>query len=201
MLAYFLLGRERLQSYSVHEKPNPAADRVDRAEALEFVKDGFVFPAFVVPPLWLAGHGIWLGVLAYAACAAVIFALTLWLALPAIFPALAMLVVHLIFGSEADEMQRSHLTARGWTAVGQVTGTGTLDCQRRFYDNWLPSVPMTASGVLSASKLSLNVPTGPAQVSASANTAIPTNAAKTRNTRPGSVLGNLLAPLKRPDGR
>ena len=96
MLAYFLLGRERRQSYSVHEKPDPAADRVDRAEALEFVKDGFVFPAFVVPPLWLAGHGIWLAVLAYAGCAVMIIGLSAWLAIPAIYPALAMFVVHLI---------------------------------------------------------------------------------------------------------
>jgi Protein of unknown function (DUF2628) len=65
MIGYFLLGRERLRSYSVHEPPRPAADRVTRAEALEFIKDGFVFPAFVLPPLWLAARGIWLGTLAY----------------------------------------------------------------------------------------------------------------------------------------
>ena len=127
MLAYFLLGRERLRSYSVHEPANPAADRVTRAEALEFIKDGFVFPAFVLPPVWLAARGIWLGTLAYFAVALVIAAIALGLDLPALWPALALLAVHLIFGAEADELQRSHLVARGWSTAQPYRPCPSID--------------------------------------------------------------------------
>jgi Protein of unknown function (DUF2628) len=143
MIGYFLLGRERRCSYSVHEPPHTTADRVARAEALEFVKDGFEFPAFVLPPVWMASRGIWLGMLAYFAAAIIIFGLAAWLGVSALWPGLALLAVHLICGAEADELHRSHLEARGWSTVGHVTGTGPLDCERRFYDQWLPSAPMT----------------------------------------------------------
>ena len=30
-----------MRTYTVHEQPNPPADRIDRAEKLVFIKDGF----------------------------------------------------------------------------------------------------------------------------------------------------------------
>lgn len=173
------MTRERLQSYSVHERPQPAADRVERAETLAFVKDGFVRPVVLLPPVWLAVRGVWLGVLAYAVAASAIVLLSwLWL-LPSIVTALAFLALHLIFATEADEMLRAHLAARGWTTVGHVTGTGRLDCERRFYDNWLASAPVTT----------VTLPSG-RPIAATAAT--PQNSAKSGR----GIIGNLLAPLK-----
>jgi hypothetical protein len=179
MIGYFLLGRERRCSYSVHEPPHTAADRVERAEALEFVKDGFESLAFVLPPFWMASRGIWLGALAYAAAAIVVFASAAWLGVATLWPALAMLVVHLIVGAEADELHRSHLEASGWSTVGHVTGTGALDCERRFYDQWLPSAPMTR-------------PAEPVALPVAASGPI-------ARPRPqfASIIGNALAPLRR----
>jgi Protein of unknown function (DUF2628) len=195
MIGYFLLGRERLRSYSVHEPPQPAADRVTRAEALEFIKDGFVVPAFVLPPLWLAARGIWLGMLAYAAAAATIAVISVWLDLPPLWPAIVLLGVHLLFGLEADELHRSHLAARGWETVGHVTGTGALDCERRFYDHWLPTAPMTRSGGPADDALARFNPklaTAPTAVAGPAMVV-----SQVPPTQPAGILGNLLAPLRR----
>jgi Protein of unknown function (DUF2628) len=178
MIGYFLLGRERRCSYSIHEPPKIAADRVERAEALEFVKDGFDFSAFVLPPFWLAARNIWLGTLAYLAAFVMIFGVAGWLDMAPIWPALALLAVHLIVGAEADELQRSQLSSKGWSTVGHVTGTGALDCERRFYDQWLPSAPMTRG-------------TAPAD-QATAAAPIPAERGKS-----AGVLGNFLAPLRR----
>ena len=179
MFAYFFPGRERRQSYTVHERPDAPVDRVDRAEALEFVKDGFSFGAFVLPLVWLATHRIWMGVLAYLAVVAAVFAVATAVGLPPLVPALMLLAVHLIFGNEADEILRGHLTAQGWSLVGQVTGTGPLDCERRFFDNWLPLVPMVSS---------VQAVAPPRPTPAPANT-----------PRSSGILGNLFAPLKRRD--
>ena len=145
MLGFGPFARERRQFYTVHEAPQPPRDRVERAEALEFVRDGFVWPAFVLPPVWLAARGIWMGVLAYGGCIAVIAAASSAFVLAPPLSGLTLLAVNLIFGFEADEMWRADLTKRGWDMVGQVTGTGALDCERRFFEDWLPSAPMLAT--------------------------------------------------------
>jgi Protein of unknown function (DUF2628) len=190
MIAYFLLGRERRCSYSVHEPPHTAADRVDRAEALEFIKEGFEFPAFILPPFWLAARGIWLGALAYFAAITIAFGLAAWLDVSPLWPALALLAIHLIAGAEADELHRNHLDTKGWSTVGHVTGTGALDCERRFYDQWLPAEPMSRNSVPyveAPQRASQKPATEPAVVIAS----------PVRQQKSGGVLGNLLAPLRR----
>ena len=144
MLGFLWLARERTQSYTIHERPHPLADRLDRAEALEFVKDGFSFGAFLLPEVWLIAHGIWLGLLAFVAAAAAILALGWAFGVPPFAVAGLLALLHLVFGNEADEIKRAHLANNGWTMIGQVTGTGALDCERRFFDSWLPSVPMIA---------------------------------------------------------
>lgn len=196
MIGYFLLGRERRRSYSVHEPSNPSADRVNRAEALQFVKDGFVFPAFVLPPVWLAARGIWLGTLAYLATAGVIGVAAYLFALAPVWPALALLAVHLIVGAEADELHRSQLEARGWATVGHVTGTGALDCERRFYDQWLPASPMTRAALPAAEALAHDSQTRVATPTPAAATAASVPIAPMR-APPAGVLGNFLAPLRR----
>lgn len=169
------MARERLQSYSIHEKPMPATDRIARAEGLEFVKDGFVGAAFVLPPWWLARRGVWMGVLTYIGAAAAILALEAWFEWPRIVTLLAFVGLHLFFAGEADEMYRARLAARGWTMIAQVIGISRLDCERRFLDQWLGTVPVMSS----PAKAQATPPVPP------------------RSRAPASVLGNLLAPLRR----
>lgn len=183
------MARERLCSFSVHEEPAPRADRIDRAEALTFVRDGMHWTAVPFPPLWLASRRVWTGVAAYIAVAAAIAALAWLLMLPSPVTVLAFLALHLIFAGEADEMLRAHLAARGWSMVGQVSGTGRLDCERRFFDQWLPSVPMTADGRMPAGAGG-GSSTTPAQANA-------TPAVAASKPRSASILGNLLAPRRR----
>lgn len=147
MLGLLWFNRERTQSYTVHEQPQPPADRMDRAEALDFVKDGFSWPAFLLPEVWLLAHGIWLWLVGYIGVVVAVLALSRVLGLPPVVPVGLFVLLHLVFGFEADEIKRAHLAEQGWTMIGQVTGTGPLDCERRFFDNWLPSVPMVAGTI------------------------------------------------------
>ena len=59
-------------TYTVHEPPEPPADRVDRADELRFVKDGFSWLTAFVPPLGFALKGLWLALAGYIAAVAVI---------------------------------------------------------------------------------------------------------------------------------
>ena len=149
------------------------------------MRDGLHWTALPLPPLWLAARGVWSGVLAYAAAAVAILGLAWALLLPGFVTACAFLALHLFFASEADEMQRAHLASQGWSMIGQVSGGGPLECERRFYDQWLPSVPMS-SDVRTATPVS-STPTR--------TDPVPMPAAAQRSPR--AILGNLFAP-KRP---
>src|SRR2546423_14987770 len=54
-----------MRTYTIHERPDPAADRVDRAEGLVFVKDGFAWAAALFAPIWLVAHRLWGPLLGY----------------------------------------------------------------------------------------------------------------------------------------
>jgi Protein of unknown function (DUF2628) len=143
MLLRLLFGSDRLQSYTVHESNPPHVDRVDRADALVFVKDGFSIQAALFAPLWLAGKQLWLALLGYIAvvlAAGVVWSFFGWS--PPTF-ALALLALHLVIGFENDTFQRHQLDSRGWQTLGAVTGKDALDCERRFFDVWLPGQPLS----------------------------------------------------------
>ena len=66
----------RMPTFTVHEPPNPPADRIDRAERLVFVKDGFSWLAAVFGPVWLLAHRLWWPFLGYVLLSAAFQLLT-----------------------------------------------------------------------------------------------------------------------------
>jgi Protein of unknown function (DUF2628) len=145
MLFQLLFGLGRMQTYTVHEGPQPPSDRIDRAEALRFIKDGFAFPAFLAGPIWLLAHRLWLAAFGYAAVAILILAANEWLGLPDLAALAAFVGLHLLIGFEADSIERANLEQKGWSSIGSVSGTSALDCERRFFETWLPGQPILAT--------------------------------------------------------
>jgi len=62
---------------------------------------------------------------------------------------LAGLALNLLIGFEADTLRRWGLERRGWRMIGTVTGVSAIDCERRFFDSWIPSQPILATGTTS----------------------------------------------------
>lgn len=129
-----------MQTYTVHEGPNPPADRFERAERLEFVKEGFDWIAAALTPLWLLMRRLWLLLLGYLI---VVGGLRLGLdamgADPRAWQVLTA-AIHLLIGLEADTLQRWTLDKRGYVQVGSVVGRSIDECERRFLDAWLPEL-------------------------------------------------------------
>ena len=124
--------------FSVHEPPNGPYDRLDRAERLVFVKDGFHWMAALVPPLWLLSKGLWLELAIYVGTTG----LVVWLltTAEASTASSAFLVfVQIVFGFEAGAVYSAALERRGWRVVGTVAGRDREDCERRFLEFWLPT--------------------------------------------------------------
>lgn len=129
---------------TVHEPPDPPADRLDRAEGLYFVKDGFTWSAAIFGPLWLVARGLWLMLLLYL-LAVILIALGVVL-LDANADALvfAIAALNLVLGFEADAIQRLMLDLRGWRMISAVSGRSIEDCERRFFDSWIASEAIAA---------------------------------------------------------
>src|SRR6185312_2452593 len=125
-------------TYTVHEPPNPGSDRVDRGVDLEFVKDGFSWLTAICPPLGFLANGLWLFALAYLVGASLLgWALAAWKLGPQpigwIF-----LIINIYLGFEISTLKRWMLGQSGWQALGVVTGKSIADCERRFFESWLP---------------------------------------------------------------
>ncbi len=140
-----------MTTYTVHESPDPAADRIDRAESLVFIKDGFSWLAALFAPLWLIVHRLWWPLLGYVLISGAFQLMTHVAGFDQRWMGLAGLALNLLVGFEADTLRRWGLERRGWHTVGTVTGRNASECERRFFDGWLPAQPILASGARSRS--------------------------------------------------
>ena len=140
-----------MKTFTVYEPPKAAADRLDRAESLVFIKEGFTWSAAAFAPLWLLANKLWLGFGAYLAAIALIKT-GAWLigAGPAGINA-ALIALHLLIGLEADNIKRWTLEWQGWQQAGTVNGRNAEECERRFFDDWLPRQPLIRPETLSGS--------------------------------------------------
>jgi hypothetical protein len=129
-------------TYTVHEPPAPPADRIDRAEGLVFVKDGFSWRAALFAPIWLLAHRLWWPLLGYVVLSGLLEFLRQSALLDPGWTTLAGFALHLLIGLEADTLRRWGLDRKGWRTLGSVTGRSTHECERRFFDGWLPTQPV-----------------------------------------------------------
>ena len=145
----------RVEVYTIHEPPDAPADRIDRAEQLVFLKDGFSWGAFLFGPFWLAARGEWAGLAAYIAAVIVLSALFGLISENPSWITLAILALNLFLGFEAASLRRWSLERAGWTELGAVSSRNAAECERRFFETWLPGQPVIAGrdGVHSAGTL------------------------------------------------
>jgi hypothetical protein len=129
-------------TFTVHEPPNPPADRVDRAESLVFVKDGFGWIAALFAPLWLLAYRLWWPLLGFVVLSAAFELAKRAAGLDPRWIGLAVLALNVLIGFEADTLRRWALERRGWRTLGSVSGKTAAECERRFFEAWLPSQPI-----------------------------------------------------------
>lgn len=148
-------------TYTVHEPPQSPPDRIDRAQSLAFIKDGFSVWAAAFTPFWMMAHKLWLALAIYVAVA-VLVEVGLWALGIGQQPAAIILgALHLIVGYEADTIRRWTLDRRGWRMIASVNGRNAEDCERRFFETWLPTQPVIRASALSGSSIVADGMPGP----------------------------------------
>lgn len=127
-----------MTTYSVYEPAKPSADLYERGERLAFVKEGFSWPAFLVPFLWLIYHRMWIELVLLLA---VLVALPLLFGIDQRAEALvgwASFAVSLLFAFEANDLRTAALERRGYKLAGVTTGDSRDDAELSFFRSWLP---------------------------------------------------------------
>lgn len=133
--------------YSVYEPPKPPADLALRAEKLAFVKEGFSWPALLVPALWLIYQRMWIELLIF---------LAIFIVLPFAFgldqqnnPLIGWIsfALVLLFAFEANDLKSASLERRGYRLAGVAMGSNRTEAELDFFRRWLPqeASPQTSS--------------------------------------------------------
>src|SRR3954447_12135295 len=106
--------------YTVHEPPLKAGESTPDPDRFVFVRDGFSFWAFLLAPLWMLRHRMWLVLLGY-----LVVTIALQVGLGFIGASATVMTVvagllSLLVGFEAATLRRFTLGRRRWTNVGIV---------------------------------------------------------------------------------
>jgi uncharacterized protein DUF2628 len=125
-----------MPTFTVHEPPPRKTESVTSPERFVFVRDGFHFWAFVLAPLWLLAHQLWLALTGYLVLSFAVGAALFWIGVSSPVQALANLLIALLIGFEAPTMWRWTLARRKWKTLGFVVGEDAEMAERRFYAEW-----------------------------------------------------------------
>jgi hypothetical protein len=123
--------------YTVHEPPLRAAEAAPDPDRFVFVRDGFYVWAFLLTPLWMLRHRLWLVLLIYAVFAVGVEKAMYYAGIGTAVVVLIQILISLLIGIEAATLRRFSLTRRGWRNVGIVGGDDAEDAERRFFDEWV----------------------------------------------------------------
>lgn len=125
-----------MPTYTVHAPPPRQGETKSAPERFLFVRDGFHVWAFLLAPLWLLLHRLWLASVIYAVGYGLIGVGLALLRASANTQFLVGLLVALLVGFEASSVWRWTLARCGWTTLGFVIGENAELAERRFFAEW-----------------------------------------------------------------
>jgi Protein of unknown function (DUF2628) len=133
--------------YTVHEPLLRRHESLPAPERFAFVRDGFHFWAFVLGPLWMLRHRMWLVLIGYVVVFGSLQVALHFLGVSDTVKTIAGLLLDLLIGIEAGTLRRFTLGRRGWRNVGVVVADDVEMAERRFFDAWVNSSASQAESV------------------------------------------------------
>jgi uncharacterized protein DUF2628 len=132
-----------MTTFTVHEPPPRKNEVTASPVRFAFVRDGFYFWAFLLGPVWMLYHRLWLVLLMCLAGTAAI-QVALWaLGVSGLVKFTVALLIAVLVGFEAGSLRRWSL--RRWTNRGIVVAANREAAEHRFFDRWSGSLPADAA--------------------------------------------------------
>jgi|SRR5690349_2296939 uncharacterized protein DUF2628 len=151
-----------MPTFTVHAPQLERTNDVSRAaEQFVFVRDGFHFWAFVLAPLWLLLHRLWLALLIYVVGYGVLTFGFAFARVSSTNQLIVALLIALLIGLEASSIWRWTLNRRGWATLGFVVAVNAETAERRFFAEWQKRAVDAPSAPAAEAKHSTPVRRGP----------------------------------------
>lgn len=125
-----------MPTFTVHAPPPRNGETASAPERFVFVRDGFHFWAFVLAPLWLLVHRLWLVLAGYFILNVVLGAALFFVRAPSEVKFLVAFLIALLAGFEAATLWRWTLARRRWNTLGFVVAEDAEMAERRFFAEW-----------------------------------------------------------------
>jgi hypothetical protein len=118
--------------YTVLAPPARGDDARADPMATVFVKDGFCWPALFIAPLWMIYRRMWLVLVVYIAAT---IALSWGLRGLGVgdFDGVVVILLHVLFALEANNLRRWTLERRGYAFAGVAEGRNVEEAEIRFF--------------------------------------------------------------------
>jgi len=146
-----------MTTFTVHEPPPRKNEETTSPVRFAFVRDGFYFWAFLLGPVWMLYHRLWLVLLMYLAATAAVQAALWALGVAWLVKFAVSLLIALLVGFEAGTLRRWSL--RRWTNRGIVVAYNREAAEHRFFDRWSGNMPASAPAAPPPSRPPGHVPT------------------------------------------
>jgi hypothetical protein len=120
--------------FTVHEPLPRRKEMAASPDRFAFVRDGFYFWAFLLGPLWMFWHGMWLVLVLYLVLTGAL-QVGLWaLGVSGAVKFAVGVLIALLIGFEGGSLRR--FTLRRWIDRGIVVGPTREAAEHRFFDRW-----------------------------------------------------------------
>jgi hypothetical protein len=105
----------------------------DDGNSVVFIKDGFSWPAFVIPFVWMIWHRLWLALVAYIVAVAGLAGIGYLSGFPDNLATMLGLLVNVFFGLEGNNLRRRALARRGYHEVADVVASDRDEAAWRYF--------------------------------------------------------------------
>lgn len=150
-----------MKIYTVHKPPVPSQDTLDQVDELVFIKEGFCWLGFLIPPIWMAFNRMWAEALAYIAIITLLTGLISSMGLDDQYVFFLSMLSSFIIGFEGHNLLRWKYDRADYKMIGTISGANLDECELKFLSEWAPEDFDT----MTAETLIPGTPTGTAQLS------------------------------------
>lgn len=134
-----------MKIYTVHCRSEAAASLTGLADDAILVKEGFSWPAFFVPYIWLIYKRMWWVLAGFVAVEIAVSLLVVSAGLGDSTAIACSLAISLIMGYEGNDLYRWSLSRRRYRLVAIVTGAGLEEAEQRYFSSLIDSAPQFAA--------------------------------------------------------
>ena len=143
--------------YTVHQPRLRKGEASVDPERLVFVRDGFHFWAFLLAPLWLLWHRLWLAFVLWIVLLGVAEIGLRYAGVRGFAYVVVLALIGLLVGLEASSLRRWTLALHGWKNIGIVVADNRESAERRFISQWIENAGAPAART-SAASLPMRMP-------------------------------------------